>query len=391
MSQRESRISYGLTLALLAVLLYLFGSPILLVALVLLAALPLGMKLLLEADARHLALACVCPRAAQVGKKIRLELRLDRERKPRASRCVHLTLCIHNALTGEETREALILPIWGDGRSYSLGKFPQDVGELVITCEDAWLEDHLELFRKELKTFPAQRVRVYPQSVNVDVALDRQGAGSPWADGPMQNRQGSDQSETFDIREYRPGDDVRAIHWKLSVKAGEPIIRVPGSPVFYDLAVLPDFGILNENGPVSSRQRNAAMAYGSAVLRKMVQKGIRCCLALPEPEGIRLLEVDNQQDYRSVMAQWITTPLLPNSGDAMRLFRSQHLDGTFSRLLLINTGELTRQQSLTGIRADVTVLSVVEGGSGETVELGSIRVAELPERPERNRTYRVCC
>ena len=42
---------------------------------------------------------------------------------------------------------------------------------------------------------------------------------------------GFDPSETFGIREYRPGDSIKTIHWKLSQKSGDTMIRELSLPV----------------------------------------------------------------------------------------------------------------------------------------------------------------
>ena len=39
------------------------------------------------------------------------------------------------------------------------------------------------------------------------------------------SRPGDDPGETFDIREYREGDSIRQIHWKLTGKMDRLIIR----------------------------------------------------------------------------------------------------------------------------------------------------------------------
>ena len=42
---------------------------------------------------------------------------------------------------------------------------------------------------------------------------------------------GSDPSETFGVREYRPGDSIKTIHWKLSQKSGNTMVRELSLPV----------------------------------------------------------------------------------------------------------------------------------------------------------------
>ena len=391
MTQRESRLVYGLTLLALLVLLYFAASPILLAAAALLAALWALMGIALTVDAKRLSVRCECPEAAQVGRRVELRFRIDRDGLLPATRCVFVELQLHNALTGEDSVRQICLRLWGSGTAYSMDLESEDCGELIIRCGRAWIQDHLELFHRNIAGFDPVRMTVYPRSVSLEVLLDQKSTGFPWADGPMQNRMGSDASETFDIREYRPGDDVRLIHWKLSGKADDLIVRLPGSPVLYDLVVLADFGIQGAEGPTPARQRNAALAYGCAALGQMADSGIRCCLALQGAEGIQLLEIGGQKDYANAMAVWMGTPLPQKNGDALRLFQSEHLDSSFSRMLLLNTGKLTAEQQLTGICLSVTVLSAAAGGSGKTAELGSVRVTELPDTPEQNVTYRIQC
>lgn len=391
MTQRESRLLYGLTLLALLVLLYFFGSPILLAAVLLLAALWALMGILLTLDAEKLSVRCECPETAQVGRRVKLRFQIDRGGLLPAARCVFVELQLHNALTGEDSVRQVCLRLWGRGTAYSMDLESEDCGELIIRCGRVWIQDHLELFHRDIDGFDPVRMTVYPRSVALEVLLDRKSAGSPWADGPMQNRMGSDASETFDIREYRPGDDVRLIHWKLSGKADDLIVRLPGSPVLYDLVVLADFGIQGAEGPTPARQRNAALAYGCAALEQLVQSGIRCCLAIQAAQGIALLEINGRQDCARAEALWMGTPLPQKNGDALRLFRAAHLEGCFSRMLLLNTGKLTAEQQLTGTHLSVTVLSAVTGGSKETAELGSVRVTELPDAPEQNSTYRIQC
>ena len=52
-----------------------------------------------------------------------------------------------------------------------------------------------------------------------------------YADDGTSNRRGEDRSEVYQLREYRPGDDIRQIHWKLSSKLDRMIVRDPGLPL----------------------------------------------------------------------------------------------------------------------------------------------------------------
>ena len=51
---------------------------------------------------------------------------------------------------------------------------------------------------------------------------------------------GNDATQMIDVREYRPGDRLNTIHWKLSVKAGEIMVKEFGSLSDNDACILLD-------------------------------------------------------------------------------------------------------------------------------------------------------
>lgn len=59
---------------------------------------------------------------------------------------------------------------------------------------------------------------------------------------PLRPRPGGGPGEDFELRDYRPGDPVKAIHWKLSAKrpGQEPVLRETLEPVEERLGVLYD-------------------------------------------------------------------------------------------------------------------------------------------------------
>ena len=44
-------------------------------------------------------------------------------------------------------------------------------------------------------------------------------------------RPGNDSSEIFDVREFRDGDKIQSIHWKLSAKMQELVVREDSQPL----------------------------------------------------------------------------------------------------------------------------------------------------------------
>ena len=69
------------------------------------------------------------------------------------------------------------------------------------------------------------------------------------ADEYSPERAGADPSETFAIREYQPGDNLRRIHWKLSSKFDELLVKEPGLPVRHSFMLLLETSFKGAKGP----------------------------------------------------------------------------------------------------------------------------------------------
>lgn len=385
------RILYALTLVLLGAVLFYSGSPMVLLCLVLLAIVGISLFFILRRDGKLISLSCLVGSGGQVDVPGKLRIRVNHSKRLLGAKTLLAELEITNAMTGDVILRQLMMPLRRNCGEYALSVTPENCGELTIRCLRAAVRDHLDLYNRKIEGFPTVKTVIYPQNVHLDVLLNSNTAGSPREGGPTQNRRGNDPSEVFDLREYVPGDDIRSIHWKLSVKTDSLVLRQPGAPTYYDLLLLSDIGLLQDGERSDRAERSAAIAYGAAALQDLLRQGIRCCLAVPGPTGMILLPVSSRAEYEDALGFWLRQQLPQNAGDALKRFRSEHLDDQFSRVLLLNAGKLARQQVLSGIRSSVAVLSAVAGASGTAAAMGSAQIAELPAPPVKNARCRVSC
>lgn len=72
-------------------------------------------------------------------------------------------------------------------------------------------------------------------------------------------RSGFDASETYALREYKAGDPIKNIHWKLSQKSDELILRELGLPIQNSLLILIENAAADELSEVCSADTAEAM------------------------------------------------------------------------------------------------------------------------------------
>lgn len=388
----RNRLYMGLLAAATAALLLYTGEPLLLAALVLQLVLVVTMGLLLRHDARLLHVELQVRPGGQDGRPVPVTVTVRAEGTMFVTRSVILDVEGYNTMFASTVRRRFLLPVTSAETVYDASFTPQRCGRMTIRCKGATVQCLLRLFNLPIAPFAPVQTVIHPHRVQVVAELSHATFGAPSDDGQLQNRKGSDHSEMYDIREYIPGDDLRSIHWKLTAKAGEPIVRQASDPSHYDIIILPDFGRMADGKPTDAAECNAAAAYGAAIGAQLLRQGAVFCMAVPGPQGLDLCEVRSPREYQQVVARWLSCPVHENSGDALRYFLLQHLDTRFTRLLLLSAGTYSPELSRLEGRIGVTVLHAVHGAAVQHTALGYTgETVTVPAEADTTEVCRLLC
>lgn len=99
-------------------------------------------------------------------------------------------------------------------------------GFMIISYEQLVAYDYLGLFSHRLRKDETSHIYIEPKPIPALLPEGFEGRQvSLWRPKP-----GGGFSENHDLRQYRPGDDLRNIHWKMSAKTGTLIYREPIEP-----------------------------------------------------------------------------------------------------------------------------------------------------------------
>lgn len=116
------------------------------------------------------------------------------------------------------------------GQSWTLkpgAKLPTEhCGILHIELHKPGIFDYLGIFRLKVKKPAEQTVLVLPEPVETEIPTNLMKCLEPrWRRKP-----GGGYAENYEIRQYQSGDHLNQIHWKLSAKVGELMLREPMEP-----------------------------------------------------------------------------------------------------------------------------------------------------------------
>lgn len=184
--------------------------------------------------------------SARKGQGLPLRLKVY-DRFPVAAGRSGVRLTVRNTLTGEEQEERF---------TFIAGRTPQVLehqlssrtcGRVVCRLHKARVCDCLGLFALPLRLSRRAECAAlfYPAVHSLDLTV--RPAHMPDAEGGRYSptKPGDDPSELFGLREYRAGDRLSRVHWKLSQKTGQTLVKELSLPISEHILFLLD---LNGSG-----------------------------------------------------------------------------------------------------------------------------------------------
>ncbi len=156
------------------------------------------------------------PEECSLGESARCAIRIAG--KGSAMPVCRVKLMQRDILSGEKNSSDALL--WGRGE-WNFHIPCEHCGCIAFMAEKARAYDMLGLFSFSVKLPPASRLFVMPEVRRPkqlpDLSLFR---SLSWKDKP-----GGGFSEVHELRPYRPGDALRDVHWKISAKSDELMVR----------------------------------------------------------------------------------------------------------------------------------------------------------------------
>lgn len=251
-----------------------------------------------------------------------------------------------NEFSGVKTKEELVL--WGKARGeteHTFSMMATGSGKLLVSILEYRISDYLHLFRLKGKKKTGTNLVVLPDIQEVAIELSeavRWFAGEGEDEEP--ERAGNEPSQIFQIREYRPGDSIRKIHWKLSARTDELMIRESGEPKNCAVGIFAD--LEKKKSDTGFLLFFEILASVSASLAE--QKCIHFISWYDKTEKeMKRVVVHKLEDVYLAMEYLIWSQTYEESLELYRMYQEKYPYGNYATSLLINLkGEFYKNEQL---------------------------------------------
>lgn len=318
----RNRVLYALLLIVMAGIFVYTNTYFTLLLLVLTIALPILSLILMLISAAGLSVRLSVPYAAEKKEAVISCLFDNYSYLPIARASMDLTL--ENQITGSVRKKQIIASVESRGETEgSLAIKDCRVGMIVISIDKVRVFDVFCLFSKKVNSSDSESIIIMPDMKDIDLELDRPIETGSDSDRFSPFKPGSDVSETFALREYIPGDEVRKINWKLSSKVDKTIVRDFSMPLNYSIFLLLELKRTDED------LVDKLVEYYLSLSKELLERGLNHTLAWYDagPEEFHMKPMDSFEDLDLACSEVLTAFASEGDADALGYYhQAGHID-----------------------------------------------------------------
>lgn len=171
-------------------------------------------------------------------------------------------------------------------------------GAITVSLKQFYVYDYMGLFRFPKGKKEKQTLLVLPEPVPVaNLPSLKKYLAANWKPKP-----GGGFSENYDLREYRPGDDLRQIHWKLAAKTGKVILREPTIPIRGKLVL----SMSIKGTPEDLDRKFGQLVY---LADHFLSMDLNFVIACGTGTEVRTFSIKSEQDFRDALFTMLQLPL----------------------------------------------------------------------------------
>ncbi|MCI8610250.1 MAG: DUF58 domain-containing protein [Firmicutes bacterium] len=250
-----------------------------------------------------------------------------------------------------------------------------------ISLEKMTCYDRLGLFSCQVEPGEPFVCTVYPFEAQIHTDfrqhIDREQSGEIYDS----RRSGTDVSEVFGLREYQEGDSLQSIHWKLSSKLNQLIVREFGRPINYHTLLFLDPALYFKEQPVSEKALNGIFDLTVSVSRGLLEQNIAHFVGYLQGGQFQCLPVESESSYQDMVRNLMNDKIPKENEGTLFTLLDMQLHQRFTKMIYVAGGIYEDMAHHISNLMNLTVLQPVEGDSdyycGAGYEVISVSTEEI--------------
>ena len=248
-------------------------------------------------------------------------------------------LTAENMLNGEKSELNPDFSIWpGKTDQMDFALKDSHCGLLKLSVEGGEISDPLGIFTKETafdrNSETVANMYYLPQVSELGISTEEVSTYDMESYKYSQSQKGSDPSEMFDIKAYGEGDSYKAIHWKLSSKLDEIMIREHGLPIENRVLVIVDKRPAAEDKDLLDRKVEFTASFSYTLLKKGVFHSLGWFDYVND--RFEVVRVDSEEAFWMAVTALISSPFRDDEKSTAQYFAESDTDKEFSNYVYIS-------------------------------------------------------
>lgn len=179
-------------------------------------------------------------------------------------------------------------------------------GNIVVCCDYIRIYDYFRIFSIKKKINKKIKISIMPGLDEILLELPQKLEGELFeGDSFSKVKSGDDPSEVFDIREYHIGDKIHRMHWKLSSKKKQYMVKEYSLPIGINAAILLDF---YNNKKDAVKVTDSMIEIAASLSYTLMIKGYTHYFAWYDSvrEEVRRIRIENEEDLYILLEDLFT-------------------------------------------------------------------------------------
>ena len=250
-----------------------------------------------------------------------------------------IRIAAENMLNGSKDAINTDFSVWSgktDGMDFALKD--DHCGLLKLTAEEAEICDPLGIFRKKAvydrSSDTVCNMYYLPQITELVISPEDVSTYDMESYKYSQTQKGNDPSEMFDIKAYGEGDSYKAIHWKLSSKLDEIMVREHGLPIENRVLVIVDKRPASDDKDYIDRKIEFAASLSYTLLKKGINQSIGWFDFVNN--RFETVRVDGEEAFWMAVTELISSPFADDEKSAAQQFAESDTEKEYSNYIYIS-------------------------------------------------------